>query len=79
VLKEISRGKNYKEMSLDEEARRKLEKPQCTAVQVIAFVRNHFNLEGGDVDESSAKVGGVYNLNAVVTHSAWCQPLDNQM
>ena len=39
----------------DEEARRKLEKPQCTASQVIAFVRAHFTLAGGDVDESSAK------------------------
>lgn len=42
-------------MSSDEEARRKLEKPQCTASAVIAFVRAHFTLPGGDVDESSAK------------------------
>lgn len=42
-------------MSSDEEARRKLEKPQCTAAQVIAFVRTAFHLPGGDIDESSAK------------------------
>ena len=40
----------------DDEARRKLEKPQCSAEAVVEFVRANFVLPcGGEVDASSAK------------------------
>lgn len=39
--------------SEDDEARRKLEKPRCTAGEIVAFVRARFTLAGGDVDPAS--------------------------
>jgi hypothetical protein len=40
----------------EDEARRKQEKPQCDAAQVIAFVRAHFTLpDSADIDETSVK------------------------
>ena len=40
-------------MSAEDEARRKLEKPRCSAADVVAFVRANFTLDGGDIDDSS--------------------------
>mmetsp|Transcript_16908 Transcript_16908/g.41720 ORF Transcript_16908/g.41720 Transcript_16908/m.41720 type:complete len:438 (-) Transcript_16908:45-1358(-) len=67
-------------MSSDEEARRKREKPHCTAAQVIAFVRTRWKLTSGDgvdiygdIDDASATELNSYddrNFRVRVTNGA---------